>query len=142
MRRRKHSEALLGRVRYVLCQAEDVLFAYLYGSRARGEGLPASDLDVAVYLRPSGIKQYVRREKELTALFVSHFHTDQVDLRILNAMPLLLKYRILKVGILIHSRNELRRSEFETKVMLKFFDFKPYLDEYTELLLLRIKGTV
>lgn len=140
MSSQKQMEALLGSIREVISGAQDVLFAYLYGSRVQDPGLPGSDIDLGVYLKPSGIELYVRRDKELTALLVSHLHTDQVDLRIMNVAPLPLQYRILKEGALIFSRDELQRSEFETQVMTRFFDLKPYLDEYREMLVLRIRG--
>ena len=47
---------------------------------------------------------------------------------------------VLKEGTLILSRDEMERVEFETSVMLRFFELKPYLDEYRMMLSERIKG--
>jgi hypothetical protein len=131
---------LAERIRRVLYRDEDVLFAYLYGSLVRDPDLPGADIDIAVYLRSSDMKAYVRRDKELTALLVSHLHTDAVDLRIINVVPLVFQYGILKEGTLLFSRDEQQRSEFEAGVMTRFFELKPYVDEYREMLCLRIRG--
>jgi len=37
------------------------------------------------------------------------------------------------------SRDEMQRAEFEASVMLRFFELKPYLDEYRLMLSERIK---
>ncbi len=136
-----HLAELPERIREALYGNEDVLFAYLYGSRRLDPDLPGADIDVAVYLKPADVKEYVRRDKELTALLVAHLHTDAVDLRIINVVPLVFQYRILKDGTILFSRDEQQRSEFEAGVMARFFELKPYLDEYREMLCLRIRGT-
>lgn len=133
-------QGLSERIREALCDEEDVLFVYLYGSRAADPEIPGSDIDVAVYLRPSEMQEYVQRDKELTALLVSRLHTHEVDLRIMNAAPFLLRYRILKEGTLIFSRDEGQRAQFEEEVMMRFFDLRPYLEEYEKMRDLRIRG--
>ena len=84
--------------------------------------------------------EYSRKEAELTAVLVSRLGTDEIDLRILNVLPLVLQYHILKEGILILTRDEMERVEFETSVMIRFFELKPYLDEYWGMFSLRIRG--
>jgi predicted nucleotidyltransferase len=102
--------------------------------------LSIGDIDVAVYLKAADMKEYIRKEEELTALLASKLHTDQIDLRILNGLPLVLRYSILKDGKLLFSRDELQRVDFETSVMIRFLDLKPYLDEYRMMLSQRITG--
>ena len=93
-----------------------------------------------MYLKPSDIKSYVRKEEELTIPLILELHTDQIDLRIFNVLPLIIQHRILKDGVLIFSRDDLRRVDFETEVMVKYFEIKPYLDEYIQILTQRIRG--
>jgi len=76
---------------------------------------------------------------EWTCDRTSKLHSDKIDLRILNVSPFLLQYNILKEGVLIFSRDEAERVDFETRVMNRFFELKPYLDEYKRMLLLRIR---
>jgi predicted nucleotidyltransferase len=131
--------SFLMNLKKILEKNDTILFAYLYGSYASNSILRGSDIDVAVYLKPSNIKEYLEKEKELTASLMAELHNDKIDLRILNVLPLLLQYNILKEGKLIFIRDELERVDFETQVMIRFFELKPYLDEYKEMLSMRIK---
>jgi predicted nucleotidyltransferase len=121
---------------------EEVQFAYLYGSVAMRAQTLESDIDVAVYLKPMNINDFVRTEEKLTIALIMRLHNDRVDLRVLNALPFLMQYTVLRDGILIFRRNELERVDFETQVMIRFFDLKPYLDEYRRTLSSKIRGSL
>jgi predicted nucleotidyltransferase len=131
---------LIGQIKECLDGQKDIQFAYLYGSTVHDPNLPGGDIDVAVYLTPAKPEKYSKREVELLAILVSKLHTDAIDLRILNMLPLVIQYGILKEGILVLSHDETRRTEFETSVMLRFFELKPCLDEYQRMLSQRIRG--
>ena len=113
---------------------QEVQFAYLYGSVAIGAQTPESDIDVAVYLKSKTMNDFMRTEEELTFALIKRLHNDRVDLRVMNVLPVLMQYRVLKEGTFIFSRNELDRVDFETQVMIRFFDLKPYLDEHIRML--------
>ncbi len=138
----KNKTHLLAIIKEVMEKDEDVLFAYLYGSQVHPSIHFESDIDVAVYLNPSNIKKYIKKEEELTTLLITQLHSDKIDLRILNISPFLLQYNILKEGILIFVRDEPERVDFENRVMNRFFELKPYLDEYKQMLSLRIKAGI
>ena len=140
MRRTQNPSSLIEQLREALDREEGILFAYLYGSAVYDPNLAIGDIDVAVYLKPADMKEYISKEKELTAFLVSKLYTDEIDLRILNGLPLVLKYSILKDGKLLFSRDELQRVDFETSVMIRFLELKPYLDEYRLMLSQRIRG--
>lgn len=131
---------LAQQLRGILQDVKDISFAYLYGSASHDPAVPGGDIDIAVYLKPSDTQEYVEKEAELTALLVSKLGTDDIDLRILNVLPLVLQYDILKEGMLLLSRDEAERVEFETSVMIRFFELKPYLEEYRMMLSERIRG--
>ena len=133
---RKKAE-VLDIVKEVMAKDQEVLFAYLYGSSVHAD-LPGGDIDLALYLRLKDIKPCVKKEEEITATLAVKLHTDKIDLRILNVSPFLLQYHILKEGVVIFSRDEAERVDFETRVMDRFFELKPYLDEYNRMLSLRI----
>jgi len=133
---------LINVLKEVLEKDEDVLFAYLYGSHVYGFAHLESDVDIALYLKHSDIKGFIEKEKKLTSILVTELHTDKIDLRILNVSPILLQYEILKEGIPILIRDESEKVDFETRVMNRFFELKPHLDEYQQLLTLRIKAGV
>ena len=133
------SADLAQRLREFLQDVKEIAFAYLYGSAAHDPAPYGGDIDIAVYLKASDTEEYIKKETELTVLLISRLSTDEIDLRVLNVLPLVLQYNILKEGILILSRDEMERVEFETSVMLRFFELKPYLDEYRMMLSERIK---
>jgi hypothetical protein len=53
-----------------------------------------------------------------------------VDVRSINHMTLIMKGNIVTEGILLYSRNETFRIEFETKARKSYFDFKPFIRLY------------
>ena len=136
----KKPSSLIERLRKALLHDGDILFAYLYGSAAYDPNLPTRDIDVAVYLKPTNIKGYISKEEAITAFLISIFHTDKIDLRILNELPLTLQYSILKDGKLLFSRDDPQRIDFDTSVMIRFLELKPYLDEYRLMVSQRIRG--
>lgn len=131
--------SLLGLLKDVLEKEDDIIFAYLFGSYAYGVANPNSDIDVAVYLKPSEMKEYLLKEKRILSALIDRIHTDRIDLRILNVSTFLFQYHVLKEGILILVRDEQQRVDFETRIMERFFELKPYINEYYDMLRRRIR---
>ena len=92
----KNPKDLVPILKKLMRKDKEILFAYLYGSCALDSVHPGSDIDIAVYLKPSGIKEYIKKETELTAALITELHNDNIDLRILNTLPFLLKYKVIK----------------------------------------------
>jgi hypothetical protein len=137
---KRRKGVLLNKIKEVAEKDREVLFAYLYGSSVMKSPPFDSDVDVAFYLMPSDMKSYVRKEEELTSALIAKLHNDKIDLRILNTLPFLLQYNIVKEGIPIFVRDESERVDFEIRVMNRFFELKPYLDEYKRMLSLRVEA--
>jgi len=102
---------------------DNVEFAYVFGSVIKGKTHPLSDIDVAVYLKDDSIRKVV----ELNAKIVDALG-DNVDFVVLNKAPYSLRYIIISEGVLIFSRNENLRIDFESKAMLLGIDEKDALD--------------
>jgi hypothetical protein len=77
-------KALIQALKKILKKDREVLFAYLYGSYATNADHPGSDIDIAVYIEPSDIKNYVKKQEGLTTTLITELHNDHIDLRILN----------------------------------------------------------
>jgi predicted nucleotidyltransferase len=131
-------QLIINTIQKVIEKDNDVLFAYLYGSSVYHVEVFENDIDVAVYLKTLDMVSYLKKEEELTSTLVTSLHNDRIDLRILNVSPFLLQYNAIKEGILIFVRDELERVGFEIRVMNRFFELKPYLDEYRQMLSARI----
>jgi len=112
-------------------EGHGVVFAYLFGSQARGETGPLSDIDIGVYFG-AAIASEERFDAHLAVLgeLSDLFKTDAVDVVVLNDAPPLLAHRILKEGRLLFSADDKVRVEFETTAVLKYLDWKPYLEKY------------
>lgn len=130
---------LRSKVKEVLKKEGDVLFAYLFGSQATGLTYYESDIDLAVYLRPGEMKYYLKRDEELLSKLISSLETDQVDLKILNVSPLLLQFRIVSDGESTFVRDQQAKVDFETSVLYRYFEIKPFFDEYNRLIKEMIK---
>lgn len=57
------------------------------------------------------------------------FRTNDIDLVALNDAPPLLAHRILKEGLLFWCANDKTRLDYKVKAVLKYLDWKPYLDK-------------
>jgi len=116
----------------VLEKEPDILFAYLFGSYAKGIQDEKSDIDIAIYLKdekliekdslyPSRIA--IKIERELAG-------KRMIDVRILNGSTLRFRNQVLRYGKLLFSRDEEKRIAFETSSLDQYFDFKPHFDRY------------
>src|SRR5262245_65099183 len=79
----------------------DVLGVIVFGSRARGDAGPRSDIDVCLVLEPRascGIAASRRRLEYLAG--------REIDLAIFQQLPLYLRHRILKEGRVLFVRDE------------------------------------
>ena len=109
-----------------------VVFAYLFGSQARGQVGALSDIDIAVCFDESAaFNEHFDLRLEVLGELTDLFKTDNIDLVVLNDAPPLLTHRVLKEGLLLFCASERARLDFELRAMLKYLDWKPYLERYT-----------
>ena len=105
-------------MRRVLGACDDVRLAYVFGSVARGQPRPRSDVDVAVlFATPPSFKAIDQLTAELER--VTRRRVDLVDLR---RAPPLLAHEVVSAGRLLVARDEGERVDFETRVVLRFLD--------------------
>jgi predicted nucleotidyltransferase len=100
---------------------DDVLFAYLFGSLAKGPPVPLSDVDIAIYL--SEKKGFSEKKMEMLGKLTDLLETDEVDLVILNTAPLSLEIKILEKKVLLVDKDSFLRHKYESIVMRKYLDF-------------------
>ncbi len=124
-------ESLLERIQTFFDNSPDDKFccAYLFGSAARGEMRPDSDVDIAVLYRTMPPATLEGSGVGLAGALEDHLH-KQVDLIVLNRASPDLVHRILRDGLLIFDRHPELRVRFEVQARNEYFDIKPYLDEY------------
>jgi uncharacterized protein len=117
----------------------DVVAGYLFGSVARGEALPGSDVDVAVLLDPE-LDERARVER-LWALIgvLEPFSLREVQVVLLNTAPPLLAYQVIRDGVRLAARSEVERVAFEVHTMQRYFDIQPMLAFHKEALFQQIR---
>jgi predicted nucleotidyltransferase len=97
------------------------LFAYLFGSLARGAPLPLSDVDIAVYLADN---LFVKEDKlDILGKLMDILQTDEIDIVLLNTADLPLIINILKNKRILIDKDPFARQTFESLAMRKYFDF-------------------
>jgi len=105
-----------------------VLFAYIYGSYAKGLPHRFSDLDVGIFAEGLDVKACLELELSLALLFDEALdHAVQSEVRILNHLPLSVNGRILSEAELIYSKDDNKRIDYETNVRKAYFDFLPII---------------
>ena len=104
-----------------LQSCDDVLFAYLFGSLAKGSVVPLSDVDIAVYL--SEKKDFSEKKVEILGSLNDILETDEIDLVILNTAPLSLEMKILENKTVLVDKDTFFRHRYESIVIRKYLDF-------------------
>ncbi len=115
---------LVERIVKILREYEVVIFAYLFGSHARGEAGKLSDIDVAVYLDPS-LPQDAMWDIFLDILSHLSFRDVEVDVILLNTASYRLAFEALR-GKLLFSRDEGMRKEFIYRTLRTYLDRRYY----------------
>ncbi|MPZ17677.1 MAG: hypothetical protein GEV06_07185 [Luteitalea sp.] len=116
-----------------------VVCGYVFGSVARRDAGPLSDVDLAILFDDD---VDVSRRFELAAALVEEAERateQQVDLAILNEAPPLLRHRVVRDGRLLYTRDERRRVAFEARALTEYLDFQPVLARFDRILLSRAR---
>jgi len=112
---------LTERLRRLLSGAPGVLVAYLYGSHARGQPGPLSDVDVALLLDSDDDQ----RRLELTAEIAHAVAPARADVVVLNDAPVALAYRVLRDGNVLVSCDDRARVEHRVRTIDRYLDMAP-----------------
>ncbi len=103
-----------------------VVLAYLYGSQARGNAGPLSDVDVAVQFTPGlDRKERFSQEAQLTSELCELWQRDDVYVVDLDVIPPLLCHRIWREGRLFYCPDETRWVAFATRALRRYVATKP-----------------
>lgn len=122
-----------------LAREGDVVAAYLFGSQARGQAGPLSDIDVAVLLDPDlGKQAAVERQLDLMVA-LDDLHPREVQVTLLNHASPMLVYQVVRDGILLYERSRPRRIDFEVRATQRYFDIQPMLEFHAQVLMRQIQ---
>lgn len=110
---------------------DKVVASYLFGSLAMGTYTPLSDIDIAVIFDRGLPKKVVEElENEIFDGLMKIFKTDEIDLVVLGSAPLSVRYGVLKTAKIVYCSNTEKTVDFQTEVVSKYLDIKPYREEF------------
>lgn len=112
-----------------LATRPEILFAYLYGSYAKGTATPQSDVDICLVLDdqklPPDLYDYMFKiQEELTEIAGG----PEIEAIPRQVMSYPLYYTSILYGKPIYSKEGCNRINFESRVFDDYFDIKPLYD--------------
>jgi predicted nucleotidyltransferase len=117
------------RVRAFFDAEPSAVAVYLFGSTARGDAGPTSDIDVAVLFDAPPVATLMGPALSLAGRLEQLLGTP-VDLIVLNRASADLVHRVLRDGDLLVDRNPGKRIRFEVAKRNEYFDLQPIRDAY------------
>jgi len=107
---------------------KDLRFCILFGSSAMRSPAVAKDVDLAISsLRPMSLMQRGALEVELEQAV-----GKPVDVVDVDEASTLLRWEILRHGVVVASNDETALRTFQARVPLEYADLRPYLDREAE----------
>lgn len=122
---------MLKEIEKALRKDKNIIAAYIYGSVARGTEMPESDIDIAVILKDVSVLKNPYFESELALDIENKIGTTKsVDLKVINNKGMRFTNQVIKHGKLIYTNDENFTRRFETILLEKYLDFRPFMKEY------------
>jgi len=98
----------------------ELKLAVLFGSTARGQARPKSDVDLGILLDPYSPELRFQVEAEL-----GRAAGRPVDVILLDDAPPLLRFEIAREGVLLFQREDHRWTDFKARAMVDWWDWAP-----------------
>jgi predicted nucleotidyltransferase len=121
---------MLDQLHHALAGEPDVAYAVVFGSSARHAARPASDVDIAIELRP-GASRDVHTLGSLAARLESAAGR-RVDLVLLDEAPASLAYRIFRDGRVLVEHDHRVMVARKARALLAYLDWKPVEERCAE----------
>jgi uncharacterized protein len=121
------SDSLAEGITRVLRDYDGIVAAWVFGSVARGEARPDSDLDVGLLVRerePNAVDWY-EHLSAIAARLEALVPSRKVDVILLEPQGPIFCHRVLSEGHLVYDVDSERRIDFESDTYVRYFDFLP-----------------
>lgn len=104
---------------------QDILAVILFGSVARGEQTPTSDVDVCLVLQSGEYGPLTLSRKKL-----AYLKEGNLDIHIFQQLPVYIRTRVLKEGKVLFERDTDALYALAFRTAQAFEDFKPIYSAY------------
>lgn len=118
----------------VLSRYPAVAAAYLFGSRAKGEGGADSDIDLALL----GARDALQAGKLDMLADLSAAGMERVDLVLLEGADTVLRFEAVHPNCLVYAREDFHHGSYFSRTIREYFDLVPYLEMQREALKTRL----
>jgi hypothetical protein len=126
---------MIDRLREKASSLPEVKLAVLFGSRARGEERPRSDVDLGVLLETYTPDLRFKVEAEL-----GRAAGREVDVVLLDDAPPLLRFEIARDGVLLFQREDHLWTDIKARAMLDWWDWAPTYRQILAGAMRRLRG--
>ena len=117
----EEKERIIGKLRRILMEDEEVVFAYIHGGFTRRELF--RDIDVALWLKDEN-KAFHYMVKVPVKIQLKLGVSIPVDIQVLNNSPLPFRYHVFTQGKLLYSRDEKLRQRIVNETIRQYLDLK------------------
>ncbi len=110
---------------------QDVVALYVFGSLAHGDLKPLSDIDLGVLLDKRLDKtDRFNKHLDLIGKFTGFFHTEEIDIIILNDASMRFVVKVLGTGKLLFERDRQAVVDLYDKNSKMLLDFRYFLNDF------------
>lgn len=115
------ADSVLNQLRSYFAGQPDVVAAILFGSLARDDARPDSDVDIAVLLTHEAANRGIDRSR-LIADLMGLLRRNDVDVVVLNGASPLFQHRVVRDGHVIFARDHTALAEFVIRAIQRYQD--------------------
>ena len=108
----------------ILSKFDEIEFAYVFGSFLEGKSF--EDIDVALFVCRD-MKPYKRLKFSMNVARKIEREIKprrEIDVKVLNYVPINFQYEVIKTGMLVFSRNEAKRIRYESHTISQYLDYE------------------
>jgi len=111
---------------YTLKGHSQIIAAYLFGSYARNNPIPLSDIDIAILINSydSNKVTNIDFEFQVESELLRRLPEYSFDIRTLNDAPILIQGKIITEGRLLFTKDRRKLSDFVEYIIPRYLDFR------------------